>query len=384
MKKHIVATKSLTYNPARNFAQLPFEQFEVQKKVDLFKFPDYLYFKLFNKSHSFFPYFFQDFGLNKCEIAHFFNAVSLNNRPWFTTFEYYLPRWDEANGAFDLKSTYSQLVLKRLAHPSCKNLIAMSEFAKNAQTDVLSRCNAQLAQAILPKIEVIHPSQKLIIKNLAEKTTSPDFISFTIVGAAFFRKGGKEILRVFDRLLQKNYPIRLNIISKLEYGDYASKTDKQDLIDAQKVMAKHAKNIFLFGSLHNAQVMEILKATDITLLPSYEESYGYSVLEGQACGSPAITTNGTAFGEINNAQIGWLIDAPLGEHNRTAPKTDKQRQELSQTIEAQLEEIIIKIVHDRAQIAVKAQKCLQKIDEQHNVATQTQRIESLYRKALNG
>ena len=58
--------------------------------------------------------------------------------------------------------------------------------------------------------------------------------------------------------------------------------------------------IFYHKILFNSEVMNILKNTHVGLLPTYADTYGYSVLEAQSFGCPVITTNIRAMPEINN------------------------------------------------------------------------------------
>lgn len=64
-------------------------------------------------------------------------------------------------------------------------------------------------------------------------------------------------------------------------------------------------------SLSNDAVLEMIKTSDVGLLPTWQETYGFSVLEMQACGCPVITTNVRALPEINPENAGWLIRCPL-------------------------------------------------------------------------
>lgn len=51
-----------------------------------------------------------------------------------------------------------------------------------------------------------------------------------------------------------------------------------------------------------------MKQCHIGLLPTFGDTFGFSVLEMQACGCPVITSNNYALPEINNKEIGWICD----------------------------------------------------------------------------
>ena len=237
-KKISVGTHSISYIQNRLFATLPFQNYEVRKLKDFVRIPAHIYWKIKKKPHRFLTNLFYDGGLNNYELLHFFNAVNMGNQPWISTFERYIPRDAHHPGVFPKENWYIDYSLKRAAHPSCKKLIALSNYAKRSQLRYLQEYGSYETE-IMSKVEVMHAPQKLMIKDFAEKTTDKNFLTFTLAGADFFRKGGKEMLHVFDRLLNENYPVRLNIISNLSFGDYASKSTKEDQDNAIRIISKH-------------------------------------------------------------------------------------------------------------------------------------------------
>ena len=56
-----------------------------------------------------------------------------------------------------------------------------------------------------------------------------------------------------------------------------------------------------------------MSSCDVGLLPTWAESYGYSVLEMQACGLPVVTTNIRALPETN--VCGWKVKLTSGKPN---------------------------------------------------------------------
>lgn len=63
-----------------------------------------------------------------------------------------------------------------------------------------------------------------------------------------------------------------------------------------------------YKNISNREVLEIIKRCHIGFLPTYEDTYGFCVLEMQACGVPVVTTNSNALSEFNNDDCGWIID----------------------------------------------------------------------------
>jgi glycosyltransferase involved in cell wall biosynthesis len=380
-KKIVVGTHSISYIQNRLFATLPFKNYEVKKLKDFVRVPAHLYWKIKKKPHRFLTNLFYDAGFNDYQLLHFFNAVNMGNQPWISTFERYIPRDAHHPGVFPSENWYIDYSLKRAAHPSCKKLIALSNYAVRSQLRYLKEYG-KYEDEIMAKVEVMHAPQKLMIKSFEEKTTHSDYLTFTIAGADFFRKGGKEILNVFDRLLTEKHPVKLNVVSNLSFGDYASKSTKADQDKALQIISKH-KEINHKTSVPNPVLLEMLRATDIGLLPTYDDTYAFYVLECQAFGCPVISTNGATLPENNNDNIGWLIKAPLYEDGRTIPRGAEQKALFSSVVEESMYAYIMEALKNPSIIKQKGEQAMNRIAKEHDLEAYTQKMENIYTKALS-
>lgn len=358
------------YNIQRNVVDLPLTNYVLQKKIGFLKILNHLYYKL-RGSHPLLSNTHWELFKKNDGIWHFWNEVSFGKTPWVVTYETFVPRWPGISIKLKRKG------VEALADDRCKKLIALSNCAKEFQIRYLQENFPASVDQIRKKITVIHPPQKLLVNSLEEKNLPSDKLIFTIVGSDFFRKGGKEILQVFDRLLSEKAPIELNIISTLDYGDYASKATKKDLNQAQFIINKYPNSIYHVERLPNNQVLDILKKSHIGLLPTYGDTYGYSVLEAQACGCPVITTNIRALPEVNNNKCGWVIKVPKNRWGNGRVDTSQKRSKFSNILEENLYKIISDIVCTPCQISKKGFSSIQRIKEEHvpeQVAHKTQEI----------
>jgi glycosyltransferase involved in cell wall biosynthesis len=121
-----------------------------------------------------------------------------------------------------------------------------------------------------------------------------------------------------------------------------------------------------------------MRAADVGLLPSYADTYGFSVLELQACGVPVITTDIRALPEINNAAFGWLIKVPKNALGEALYTTAEEREALSQSIRSDLAQIVRDIAADPVQIAVKGTAALERIRKEHDPATYADALRQVY------
>lgn len=359
------------YNIQRNLVDLSFEKYSVQKKIGLFKTISHLHYKLKGGSPLLGNTHWELFKKSDA-IWHFWNRVSFGKTPWVVTYETFIPRWPGRTNKFKRKG------VEAIANDKCKKLIALSNCAKKFQIRYLQENFSTFVDQIRKKITIIHPPQKLLINSMEEKKLSTDKLVFTIIGSDFFRKGGSEILQVFDRLLVDKAPIELNIISTLDYGDYASKATVDDLRHAKYLINKYSDNIHHFDRLPNSEVLAMLKNSHVGLLPTYGDTYGYSVLEAQASGCPVITTDIRALPEINNNECGWVINVPKNRWGNGVIDTTEERSKFSVIIQEKLSDIITDLISNPSQILAKGKCSLERIKEEHNPVDVACRVEKVY------
>jgi len=334
---------------------------------------------------------FDDFEINKVDILHFSNGVSYGKTPWVSHFETLLPRFSSLmqryHGATKDPLKMTPLLtrgLTALQSPSCKHIIAWSKSAKERQQDFLKELPIEDREVILSKLIVLHPPQEVLTEQPVKRAyDNANPIRFILVGAGFFRKGGRELLNSFENLVKsENAPIKLVLVSSLRLDSYAAQETQSDIDWAKNFINEHPEYIEYYESLPHRQVMELMKTCDVGLLPTYADTYGLSVLEAQACGLPVITTDVRALPEINNADVGWLIRVPKNELGEALYSTLEERERLSQQIQSGLEAIVRNIVADPSVIYIKALKSLERIREMHDPTVYAQKLREIYQEAL--
>lgn len=91
-----------------------------------------------------------------------------------------------------------------------------------------------------------------------------------------------------------------------------------------------ARDVFLAGWHGHDELPDIFAASDLVILPSVREQFGQVLVEGMACGLPAIAVNAYGPGEIiDDGQTGWLVppddEQALTEALVEAVNNDSQR-----------------------------------------------------------
>jgi glycosyltransferase involved in cell wall biosynthesis len=362
------------YAAMRNILGTPVRDVEHVRTSNIFRYPNYMLFKglgridpLLGNLH---------WGRRDCDLLHFFNMVSISKTPWVTTFETALPRWEQTRPAA------AGFGLKLLAGKSCKRLIALSECARDFQFALLDEEHPDFAEAIRPKVTVLHPPQAALADAPKPPPAPGEAIRFTLVGADFFRKGGREVLRVFDRMLAAGAPLHLTIVSTMDYGDYASHATREDLTEALALIAKWPERIVHHARLPNDQVLALFARTDVALLPTWADTYGYSVLEAQAGACPVLSTDIRALPEINDDRCGWVIPVPKDARGNGVLGTREERAHFAELLEAGIERAVERILADPAAIAARGAAALTRIREQHSPEAHGLRLREIYEEAL--
>ena len=366
----IIGTKYLTYNEKRNIA-LPFPNYEVQRKKDIYVYLSALHLRLRRKPNPQWINHHNDFGLDNRWGYHLWNAVSASKKPWVTTLE--LQCKEESR-------------LQYLAKPECRKVFCLSSWVMNFEKNFLE--GTPYKDEIVPKLEVLPPPQEPYVeeKEILNKTIEEPF-RFLFIGRDIFRKGGYECIRAFDRLLEKRDNAELIVVSGLGNRDYPVNAFPEENNNLLELIHKKKKKIKVYKELSHEKVMELITSCHIGILPTYLDSYGYSVLEFFSCGLPVITTSINALEEINDLERGWILNLPLVEteyglkrvRDRASLENRKQISEtLTNLIYHQIDTLLASPQQTSEVIRKKGQAAFQYIIENHSTQKNIQRLETIY------
>jgi glycosyltransferase involved in cell wall biosynthesis len=369
-----VGTTGLGYVEQRNLHALPFQQVELGREYDVVGGLNYVQRRILANSRatSFLNTLHWNPFPDRFDLIHFVNSISASSTPWISTFSHYLPRWN-------LVSKYG---MRLLASRACKKLIAISSFAFMYEDALIERFPVY-RDAIRQKMVVVHPAQEPLVSSIEMKEPEPDVVVATIVGADFFRKGGMEILRATERLTREGYPLRVNIVSTLDAWDYASQAGGEDIRQAEQLIARLPGVVRHYRALPNRDVLNMLVNSHVGLLPTYDDIYGYSVLEAQAAGCPVISTDCCALPEINNDEIGWMIRVPKDSFGIAYRKREAQRKKLSEEIEEQLTAHLRSICDNPGITKEKGRRAFARITAEYRPEDRSAAIERIYREVMS-
>jgi glycosyltransferase involved in cell wall biosynthesis len=370
-----VGVQGVSYPEERNITGLPFsDRVRFRRVYDVGNLMMYVQRNVLrnHRATSFFQCFHTDFGLGRVDAFHFYNTLSFTTTPWIVTFEHYLPRWNPD----------SVLGMRLLAQRSCRKIIAMSEFARSAQQFLLAR-SPELRDTVDPRMTVLLPAQKPLVGVYDEKDPGDDAVRFAFVGRDFFRKGGKEVVRAAHQLVREGQPVHLVVVSGMEFGDYASRSTEADVRETDRLLRELGDRVTLHQELSNDEVLRIFRSAHVGLLPTYDDTFGFSVLECQATATPVITTDVCALPEINDNTSGWVIPVRKNEFGQAPVGTAEDRRELSRTIEEGLYRAMREACEQPSLLRIKGEAALRRIREHHDPNDRACTLTEIYRKAIS-
>ena len=316
-------------------------------------------------------------------LLHTFNTINMGSMPFLTHFETELPWWASYERVKSNKEQFIRGGLQQIAGNSCVGICALSDDARKRQYAFVRNNGLDSAaiEAIDKKCVTLYPPQKILAKNI-ERFDHVDKVKFIFVGGYFFLKGGIEILDALCDLRRKYRNFELTVISTLAIvPNWNVLFITEDEIRKTLEILTKTEWITWHNGLPNKDVLQLLNEHHVGLLPSYQETFGYAVLEEQAAGLPVITTDIRAFPETNNTRIGYVVNMP----NRSAiePGTDRATVSAHRKIlRLRLAAIFEDILACPAQLAEKSRLAMQRIREMHDPAAYAQRIDELYRTCL--
>ena len=197
------------------------------------------------------------------------------------------------------RSLRVQFINRLFQKENCKKIIFWSEAARRTLIEY-GRVNEM---EILEKTTVVYPAIREVRAERIRYSTDKVNLLFS---GDFFRKGGVNVVDVFEEL-QKRYPgitLRICCDEKIDFNT----TNLQ--LKAKYLKKIRSNRSILLGRVSREQMLEdILPETDVYLLPTYNEAFGFAILEAMAYGIPVIATNQFAIPEIlQDGQSGLLVD----------------------------------------------------------------------------
>jgi glycosyltransferase involved in cell wall biosynthesis len=226
------------------------------------------------------------------DLYHTYNSVVANHRPWVIEVESYLPRYKPMRETHPLFK-WGQ---RRLAGNDCKALIFTSRHTLGMNRDKLAAVGVDPAkmQVIYRAVEQYQPGEK-----------DPARFTILFAGNGFYRKGGIELLKAFQRLGRSD--ARLVIVSTLEV-DWGITPSADDIAFAERTIAGDDR-ITLHRGLGHAALLQVMRKADVFASTTFADPFNNTVLEAMGAQLPVISSRVSSIPEIvDHDRNGWLLE----------------------------------------------------------------------------
>ena len=240
------------------------------------------------------------------DLVHAFNRVPLGLKPFVIGFESHLPRvWGlESSG-------YERFLFANLLARRCRRIVAISQYAaRNFQENLATAPISEDARSVLAaKLEIRYPNLNVPADPPAERDLAGE-ISVTFIGSHFGRKGGCVVARMAELSHGRGLPIRFNVVSSLRVGGPIWTDPSREGFFDHYLSQLRLPNVTHAMSMPNDQVRALLAKSHMCLLPTFADTFGFSVLEAMAGGTPALATAQAALPEIIDDGIDGILLPP--------------------------------------------------------------------------
>lgn len=164
---------------------------------------------------------------------------------------------------------------------------------------VLSESWRAFIKGIAPRANVSIIPNYIEIPEINSNKIS-DIINVTFAGYVGDRKGAFDLIKAFETVRKVNSRIKLSIYGNGEIEKARNLVQELGLESCVKIKGWIASN----------ELREVLKKTDLFILPSYNEGLPMSVLEAMSFGLPVITTPVGGIPELITHRVNGLLVAP--------------------------------------------------------------------------
>jgi glycosyltransferase involved in cell wall biosynthesis len=245
--------------------------------------------------------YFDNFDDESVDIVESVISPVVTSKPWFFS----LAVFQEAL-AFDAyglpipKLMRTAFISKLIMKDNCQSLLFWSE----AGLKTASSYGGISSSKVLDKMQVVYPAVREIN---VERTNHLDDTFRILFSGDFFRKGGMNVLDAFCELAKSYSNIELTICcdTNIDFNGVTEELKRKYL----SVITSHPQIQFLGRIPRETLLNNVMPNIDVYLLPTYNEAFGFAVLEAMAFGIPVIATNIMALPElIKHDETGLLID----------------------------------------------------------------------------
>ena len=241
-------------------------------------------------------------------LLHTFNMLPLNGA-FVVSFEFELPRYLNRPRPWQVRFGRKLLQGRR-----CRAILALTELAAHAiRRELLGAGFPDAARKVAVFRGGIAP------RPVKEPSSRQGPLRLLFVGADGFRKGIAPTLAALEQLYRGGVELEFTVISAMTNGMTYTHRDQTPAAEPFKARLHALPWVKYHEALPNDQVRRLMREHDLLLLPSFDESVGWALIEAGMEGLASVLTNIMAFLELVEDRVtGCQIPIAVNEENRWA------------------------------------------------------------------
>jgi len=226
------------------------------------------------------------------DMVHAFNRIPVNSSKFIISFESHLPR----QFALSKQGVLARYMAWRITTPRCRRLVALSHFARRCF--LAQHADNPELDLLTAKLMVRHPNIVVPAVDDAMAENTAEELVLTFVGAHFGRKGGCVAVKIAEKAMEQNLPIRVNIVSSLQVGGHIWTDPVMPGFFDPYLRLLGLKNVRHHGVLPNHSVRQLLANSHFGMLATFGDTFGYSAMESMSEHTPVLGTMVCALPEF--------------------------------------------------------------------------------------
>lgn len=242
------------------------------------------------------------------DLVHTMNILPMNGDRFVVSFELEMPRYLERTWGWE-----HRLGWRMMRSDRCRRLMSLSEIgARLLKQKSIEMGMPEVARKVTVFRGTISPSTAAEAREYP--TQGP--LKLMFVGAQAFRKGLVSTVEALKQLRASGAEVELTVISSLQPDGYVT-GDAIPNVGAFRQELENLPWVTYREALPNQQVRQLMREHDLLLIPSFDETLGWVVIEAGMEGLGVVATDVYAFGElIDDGTTGRMLSLPKQSQNR--------------------------------------------------------------------
>lgn len=202
---------------------------------------------------------------------------------------------------------------KYLVSHRCRAILPYTE----ASAEYLRICLSDWKSDLNAKMQVLYPAidRYLVTDKVPEEKEEDAPVNFLFVGNHFFDKGGREAIKAFESVRERGRCTLTLVTSAPEH-------QRKEFEEVLPLIKRQEGVTFFSTGLPRERLLELFRAADVFLFPSYMDQVPFVLLEAMASALPLIGSNSFGMPEMCiDQKNGLVVTSPWLAFPKDKPRT---------------------------------------------------------------